>query len=269
MIAPLSLFEFVEIIVEFLLRVEARPVDALHLRIAFLALPVRARDAHQLECANAPGGRDVRPAAEIDEFSGGIERHHRLDGALLDQFAFEALVPLAVELKRLGLRQHLAFVGDVLRGKLAHFFLDACEVLWRKRLFAHKIVEEAGVDRRADAELDVREKFEHRRGEQMRRRVAQHLNRLRIFRREDREPHVVFDRCAQIDKKPSPLPVAPSALRALRPARRPHAREPILSRAGFARPGLPWRAAAKSAARSPLRWCRAGTSRIAPSGIVM
>ena len=43
--------------------------------------------------------------------------------------------------------------------------------------------------------------FQHRRGQQMRRRVAQHLNRFGIFRREDREPHVVIDRRAQIDQK--------------------------------------------------------------------
>ena len=66
---------------------------------------------------------------------------------------------------------------------------------------AHEIVEKAGVDRRADAQLDVREKFQHRRGEQMRRRVAQHLNRFGIFRRQDREPHVLIDRRAQIDQK--------------------------------------------------------------------
>ena len=58
MIAPLGFFEPVQIFVEFLLREEARAVDALHLRIAFLAFPVGARDAHQFERANAPGGRE-------------------------------------------------------------------------------------------------------------------------------------------------------------------------------------------------------------------
>ena len=40
---------------------------------------------------------------------------------------------------------------------------------------------------------DVREKFEHRRGEQMRRRMPQHLDRFRIFRRQDGKPHVMID----------------------------------------------------------------------------
>ena len=134
MIAPLGLFQPVQIFVQLLLRVEARAVDALHLRIAFLAFPVGARDAHQLERANAPGRRDVRPAAEIDEFSGGVERHHRLDGALLHQFALEALIPLAVQLERFGLRHHLALVGNVLRRELAHFLFDALEIFGREGL---------------------------------------------------------------------------------------------------------------------------------------
>ena len=141
----------------------------------------------------------MRPAAEIDKFSGGVERHHRLDGALLHQFALEALIPFAVQLERFGFRHHLALVGNVLRGKLAHFLFDAFEIFGRERLLAHEIVEKTRVDRRTDAQLDVREKFQHRRGEQVRRRVPQHLNRFGILRRQDREPHVLIDRRAQID----------------------------------------------------------------------
>src|SRR5689334_7046587 len=87
MIAPLRFFEPVQILVQLLLHVKAGSIDALHLRIAFLALPVSSGDAHQLERANASGGRDVRTAAEIDKFSGGVERHHRLDRALLNELA--------------------------------------------------------------------------------------------------------------------------------------------------------------------------------------
>ena len=125
MIAPLGLFELVDVIVQLLLRIKTRPVDALHLRVAFLALPVSSRHAHQLERANASGRGNVRPAAEIDEFSGRVKRHHRLDHFFLDQLTLEALVPLPVKLQRLGLGHHLAFVRNVLPGQFAHLFLDA------------------------------------------------------------------------------------------------------------------------------------------------
>ena len=150
-----------------------------------------------------PVDGNVRPAAEIDEFSGGVKRHHRLDGFFLDQFALEALIPLAVELEGLGLRQHLALVGNVLRGELVHLFFDALEVFGRERLLAQKFVEEAVVDRRADAQLHVGKKFEHRRGQQVRRRVPEHLQRLGIFRGENPERGVVFERPRKIDSSPS------------------------------------------------------------------
>ncbi len=92
MVAALGFFELVQIFVEFLLLDEAGAVDALHLRIAFLALPVGAGDVHQLERLDAAGGRDVRAAAEVDEFAGGVEGDHRLDGFFLDQLALEFLV---------------------------------------------------------------------------------------------------------------------------------------------------------------------------------
>ena len=78
MIAALGFFELVQIFVELFLLDEARAVNPLHLRIAFLAFPVSAGDVHQLERLDAPGGRNVRTAAEIDEFSGGVKRNHRL-----------------------------------------------------------------------------------------------------------------------------------------------------------------------------------------------
>src|SRR5947207_13938773 len=64
-IATPGFFETVEIFVELLLREKRRGVDALQLRVAFLALPISACDAHQLERLNAFGGRNVRAAAEI------------------------------------------------------------------------------------------------------------------------------------------------------------------------------------------------------------
>ena len=231
MIAALGFFEAVEICIQLLLRVEARPVDALHLRIAFLPFPVSACDAHQLERANAPGRRNMRPAAEVYKFSGGVERHHRLDGALLHQFALEALIPFAIQLQRFGLRQHFSFVGNVLRRKLAHLLFDALKIFGRERLGPHKIVEKSGIDRRADAQLDVGEKFHHRCGEQVRRRVAKHLDRFGIFRRQDCEPHVLIDRRAQIDQKTFAVwSPQSSALRAPRREIFPSKRSPPNSR---------------------------------------
>ena len=200
MVAALGFFELVQVFVEFLLLDEARAVDPLHLRIFFLALPVGAGDVHQLERLDAPGRGNVRAAAEVDEFSGGVKGDHRLDGLFLHQLAFEFLVRLAIELERFGLGDHLALVGNVLRGQLAHFGLDFFEVLGRERLLAHEFVEESVVDRRADAELHVGIKLEHGGGEQMRRGMAEHLHRVGIFRGQDRKLDAVVERLRKIDE---------------------------------------------------------------------
>src|SRR5271165_276622 len=69
MVAAFGFFELVQIFVQLFLVNEAGTINPLHLRIAFLAFPVRARDAHQFEGLDASSGRNVRAAAEIDEFS--------------------------------------------------------------------------------------------------------------------------------------------------------------------------------------------------------
>ena len=118
----------------------------------------------------------MRAAAEVDKLPGGVKGNHRLDGLFLDQFALELLIRLAIELERLGLRNQLALVGNVFRGELVHLRFDFYEVFGSEWLLAHEFVEEAGVDRRADAELHVRVEFEHGGGEQMRGGVAEHLD---------------------------------------------------------------------------------------------
>ncbi len=99
-----------------------------------------------------------------------------------------------------GFGNHLALVGNVFRGQLAHFGLDFFEVLGSERLLAHEFVKESIFDRRADAEFHVGIKFEHGGGEQMRRGMAKHLHRVRIFRGEDRKLDAVVERLRKIDQ---------------------------------------------------------------------
>ena len=181
-IAPLGFFQAMQVFVELFLGEKARAVDALQLRVALLALPVRARNVHQLERLDFSRGRDVRPAAEIDEFSGGVKRHHRLGRLFLHQFALESLIGLAVQLDRFRLGHQLALVGHVLRGDLVHLLLDALQVFRRERLLAQEFVEKSVVNRRPDAQFHVGKKLQHRRGKQVRRRMAKHLQRVGILR---------------------------------------------------------------------------------------
>src|SRR4029077_18455619 len=92
MVAALGFFQTMQVSVQLFLRKESRGVNALQLRIPFLTLPISAGHIHQLERLNAFCGRNMRAAAEIDEFPGGVERHHRFVGFLFNEFAFEELL---------------------------------------------------------------------------------------------------------------------------------------------------------------------------------
>ncbi len=169
-------------------------VDALELGIAFLALPVGAGDVHQLERLNALGRRNVRAAAEVDEFSGGVEGNHRLGGFLFHKLAFENLVALFVELERFRLGNKLALIGQILGRKLVHLLFDFGEIFLRERLVTEEFVEKAGVDRGTDAELHVGIQLHHRRCKQVGRGMPKHEERIGIFFRQDLQLHVVIQR---------------------------------------------------------------------------
>src|SRR3546814_5792866 len=69
------LLEAVDVLLERLLGVPGRAVDALQLRVALLATPVGTGDAHELEVAKVRlGVADVGPAAEVDEARVPVER---------------------------------------------------------------------------------------------------------------------------------------------------------------------------------------------------
>ncbi len=177
---------------------KARGVNALELRIAFLAFPVGAGDVHELERGDALGGRDMRAAAEVEEFAGAVKRDHQLVGFFFDEFTLEDLVVFLVELEGFGLGNELAFIGQVLRSKLVHLFFDFREIFRSERLVAQKFVEKASVDGRADAELDVGIKLHHSGGEQMRRGMTKDEERVGILFGEDLQLDVFLERAAQI-----------------------------------------------------------------------
>src|SRR5271156_237824 len=69
MVAALGLFEHREIRVHLGLVLERRAVDALELRVALVALVIRAGHMRELERADVAGAHDVRPGAEIEKIA--------------------------------------------------------------------------------------------------------------------------------------------------------------------------------------------------------
>jgi hypothetical protein len=149
---------------------------------------------------NALSGGNVRTPAEVDELAGGVEGDDRLFRFFLDKLALEDLIGFFVKLECFRFGNELALVGQILGGKLVHFRFDLGQVVQSKGLVAEKLVEEAGVDWRANAELDVGIKLHNSGGEQMRGGMAEDEERVGIFFGEDLELDVVVERAAQIDQ---------------------------------------------------------------------
>ena len=68
-VALLRLFDHREIFVELGLVLERRAVDALELRVALVALVIRAGHGGELERAHVAGAHHVRPGAQVDEIA--------------------------------------------------------------------------------------------------------------------------------------------------------------------------------------------------------
>ncbi len=83
-------------------------------------------------------------------------------------------------LDRLVARHHAPVHRQILRRDLRHALLDRGEVLGRERPLVGEIVVEAVLDHRADGDLGVGEQFLHRVRQQVRGRVADDLEPLRI-----------------------------------------------------------------------------------------
>jgi hypothetical protein len=85
-VAFLGLLDVLQVIVKVLLGEERRSVDTLQLRILLISQPVRARDVEQLEGLDFPGRRNMRPAAEVGELAGAVNRNLFIGlGELLDE----------------------------------------------------------------------------------------------------------------------------------------------------------------------------------------
>ena len=68
---------------------EGGAVDALELRVLFVAFVVGAGDVGELERADVAGAHDVRAGAEIGEFAVAIERDFFALGNVLDDIELE------------------------------------------------------------------------------------------------------------------------------------------------------------------------------------
>ncbi len=158
-VAPLDFFQTGQMRVEFGLRREGRPVDALQHRIPFVPAPVGAGRVEQFECADMAGGRQVRTAAEIDEVPLRIGGDRLPVREALDQLHLIVLSLSLEELDGVLLAEFPPGDGKLPLGDFLRARFDLFQIFRGEGPFVGEVVVEAVFERWADRQLRAREQF--------------------------------------------------------------------------------------------------------------
>ena len=200
-VVPLpGLLQPVQVGVQLLLLEPGRAVDPLQHLAVLVAPPVRARGRQQLEVLEPPRAGDVRAAAQVLERPVGIDRDRLVVPQLADALELERIVGEAPV--GLGAVDDFAHERVVARGHLPHPGLDPLEVLGRERPIDLEVVVEAVLDRRAEPDAGAGKQLADRGREDVRGRMPEHLQGVRIALGEDGEAGVALERPVEIPHGP-------------------------------------------------------------------
>ncbi len=142
----------------------------------------------------------MRPAAEVGPLALAIELHLLIGRNGVDQLDLERFALLLEQALRFLARDNPLRERLVAGDDLAHALFDRREVLGRERLVAEEVVVEAVLDHRANRDLRSGPERLHGFGENMRRVMADQLERAGIVARDELERSVAVDRVGEIGK---------------------------------------------------------------------
>ena len=143
--------------------------------IVGVAFPVRAGDAQKFKRFDLSGVRNVRAAAEIDEFALSVKAEFTVLGqAGFDVFALEFLLEVAAELQSLFAVHVEAFERLGFFDDLLHLSFDLREVFLADRSFQIEVVVKACAGRRAERQADAFIKPHDRSSHDVSTRVTEH-----------------------------------------------------------------------------------------------
>ena len=200
MVAALRLLEPLQVRVEVGLREEGRAVDPRQLRVLLVAAPVRAGEAGELDRLDRLRVLEVRAAAEVGEVALRVERD--VSFGRVDELDLVVLALLGEELLGFVGGDLPALPGPALLELALDLRLDLLERVLADRLRELEVVVEAVLDRRPDRDLRAGIEPPDGLGQQVRRRVAEDVERVGIVsvaRRQD------LDRLAVLERQPQVL----------------------------------------------------------------
>ncbi len=193
-VAFAGLLHLVEIGFERLLVGEGGAVDALELLLGRVAMPVRARDLHDLEGADAAGAGDVRTAAEVLEVAGaGLAGDVEAQRVAVGALGVVDLVGVALSAELLhgcGARHVAAPERAVLLRDLLHLGFDRQEVVRRQAVVEFDVVVEAVLNRRPVGEFRAWPEGANGLGHDVRTAMACDLKALGVVERQGGQLHL-------------------------------------------------------------------------------
>ncbi len=150
---------------------ERRAVNALQLRVLFVAAIIRRCQPQQLERLHVASARNVRAGAEIAEFAIAKKRNRFPFRNVINPLQLERLFLFLV--MRLGLlaRQLGHFEGLILLHHLLHLCFDLLEIIRREPMLQIEVIIKPLIRRRPNIQLRLRPNPQNRRGQHMRARM--------------------------------------------------------------------------------------------------
>src|SRR5580765_1268953 len=204
MVAFFGFFNGNQMLVKVFLVEERSAVNALELRVFFIAQPVRAGDVGQLERLNFAGRRNMRSAAEVHEFAVAIsgDGFARL-GELLNEVDLHKVAFSAEAGQPFSARDKLALKLFVARGDFSHTLLNLLQIFWSEGRWAEKIIEKSGISGRTVAQLGLRKELQHRRRQQMSRGMPVNFQSFLIAISQQAQVNVLIQRLVKVGKLPA------------------------------------------------------------------
>ncbi|MNF59181.1 hypothetical protein D3C84_407620 [compost metagenome] len=199
-IALLGLFDTLDIGRQLLLVGPGGAIDPLQLLVLGIAAPIGTGQLGQLEGLEKARVRHVRTTAHVDVFFVIVQTHGLLARHVFDQTQLVVLATGGEHIDHLGPRGHLLDHVVVFFDQLLHALLDRRHVIQGKRTLAGNVVVETFFNDRTDHHLGARKQLLDRMTDQMRTGVANDLQPLLVFRRNDLQGRVAVDQIAGIDQ---------------------------------------------------------------------
>ena len=199
-VALFGFFEHVQVLLQLFFAGPGCAVNALQHFVAVVAAPVGTCHLHQFEVFELACAGHVRAAAQVFKSAFAVQAYIFVSGNAGNDFGLVSFAHVFEIIYGFIARQHAAQHGLIFAGQLGHFLFDGCKVFGGEGALVAEVVVKAVFYHWADGYLRVGKQFFNSVSQQVGGGVANHLQPIGIFCRDDGERCVLADRVAGINQ---------------------------------------------------------------------